>query len=189
MVEVVPGARASSPACCPLFRDQRSVDELPPRRVPRRYSLAREGETRVSSSRSEEVDARRASAGQTEAFLSAAPPSGVPPALFRGHGGEPPFPPAAARRGGLPPSGGRWIAAKQRDGRGPLHPEGQARRLRRNWRGGGASGRDAKREGSITSVPRSMAMRRRFVSVPPWAEKPPRPPPVASTRWQGTMRR
>jgi hypothetical protein len=50
MVEVVPGAPASSPACCPLSRGQCSVDELPPRRVPRRYSLASEGEKPLSSS-------------------------------------------------------------------------------------------------------------------------------------------
>ena len=51
-------------------------EELPPRRVPRRYSLASEGEICVSSSRSKEVDAA----------ASAAAHGGV--ALWRERGGE-----------------------------------------------------------------------------------------------------
>jgi hypothetical protein len=38
--------------------------------APQTYSLAKRGRESVSSSRSEEVDARRASAGQTEEFLA-----------------------------------------------------------------------------------------------------------------------
>src|SRR5205807_10195664 len=34
--------------------------------------------------------------------------------------------------------------------------------------------------------PPSIASMRRFVAVPPWAEKPPILPPAATTRWHGT---
>ena len=39
---------------------------------------------------------------------------------------------------------------------------------------------------SVGAPAPSIASMRRFVSIPPCAEKPPNPPSAASTRWQGT---